>query len=69
MPVTLPTTMAHATAMYADICQDPSKCTNPISDVVSKETAGWTEDYCCGDCYICGLWHDSFDVYGDYGIV
>ena len=69
MPVTLPTTMAHATAMYADICQDPLKCTNPISDVVSQKTGGWTEDYCCGDCYICGLWHDSFDVYGAYGIV
>ena len=44
-------------------------CTNPISDQVSQETAGWTEDYCCGDCYICGLWHDSFDDQGAYGII
>ena len=67
MPVTLPTTMAHATAMYADIC--PDTCTKRISDVLSQETAGWTEDYCCGDCYICGLWHDSFDDQGAYGII
>jgi len=37
---------------------------NRISDLVSQQhpvdgTELWAEDYCCGECYICGLWHDN----------